>query len=297
MKFKLPILLCVSVLVSLFLATFSAFANTSTSYKYNASDVIRYALTAHGIRYKLRSHRGAINRWYPNRSKQSRLRRNKYNRIRTVVGGNTDCSGLYSAAIRWGGYRHPKARKSAIGTASIYSYARRKRNGFYFVKGSPSKVVRHGDGLIARRKYRGHVLLFNGVNSRGRVETVEAGGRKRGVGAFATSWSSLARRRMKVVRHRSIYPDVQSRRRVFRPAEASARVTTYRRHVMPPPPQQKPEPPREGSFYRVRSGDSDTAIAARFGLSLAKLASINPGVNLKRLYVGQKLRVLDRRTA
>jgi LysM repeat protein len=42
-------------------------------------------------------------------------------------------------------------------------------------------------------------------------------------------------------------------------------------------------------FYVVRSGDSLSAIAAKTGVSLSRLQSLNPGVNPTALQVGQRL--------
>lgn len=46
-----------------------------------------------------------------------------------------------------------------------------------------------------------------------------------------------------------------------------------------------------GSTYTVRSGDHDGKIARRFGLTVEKLHALNPGVNFRKLQIGEKLRI------
>lgn len=45
------------------------------------------------------------------------------------------------------------------------------------------------------------------------------------------------------------------------------------------------------SYYTVRSGDTFGKIAQRHGMSISQLRRLNPGINIDRLSVGQKIRV------
>jgi membrane-bound lytic murein transglycosylase D len=55
--------------------------------------------------------------------------------------------------------------------------------------------------------------------------------------------------------------------------------------------QQQTPPPPAKKYYSVRSGDTFSKIAQRHGLSQAQLSKLNPGVNINKLTVGQRLRV------
>lgn len=52
-----------------------------------------------------------------------------------------------------------------------------------------------------------------------------------------------------------------------------------------------PQPASKDAVYVVRPGDSASAIAARHGLPLRKLIQLNPGRELERLQVGDRIRV------
>jgi len=52
-----------------------------------------------------------------------------------------------------------------------------------------------------------------------------------------------------------------------------------------------PETQPQDATYVVRQGDVAAQIAARFGLKLEQLWQLNPGVNLNRLQIGDKIRV------
>ena len=52
-----------------------------------------------------------------------------------------------------------------------------------------------------------------------------------------------------------------------------------------------PSKPAKRTFYVVQSGDTFGTIAAKAGISVAQLQSLNPGVSSNALQVGQKLRV------
>lgn len=45
------------------------------------------------------------------------------------------------------------------------------------------------------------------------------------------------------------------------------------------------------SFYTVQAGDTFGTIAAKVGISVERLQSLNPGVSSNALQVGQKLRI------
>lgn len=54
-----------------------------------------------------------------------------------------------------------------------------------------------------------------------------------------------------------------------------------------------PTPPKQpvNKYYNVRSGDNFSTVARRHGLTQTQLKKLNPGVNVNRLDIGQKLRV------
>ncbi len=49
--------------------------------------------------------------------------------------------------------------------------------------------------------------------------------------------------------------------------------------------------PAPEKYYRVQRGDNDWKIARRLGVSVSQLHSANPGVNWRKLQIGQKLKV------
>jgi LysM repeat protein len=54
----------------------------------------------------------------------------------------------------------------------------------------------------------------------------------------------------------------------------------------------KVEPPKPvKKYYSVKSGDTFSKVASRHGLTQAQLTKLNPGININRLTVGQRLRV------
>jgi LysM repeat protein len=53
-----------------------------------------------------------------------------------------------------------------------------------------------------------------------------------------------------------------------------------------------PTPPAPAKkYYNVRSGDTFGKIAQRHNMTLEQLKKINPGINISRLTVGQRIRV------
>lgn len=59
----------------------------------------------------------------------------------------------------------------------------------------------------------------------------------------------------------------------------------------PTPPDPAPEPPASDATYTVHSGDTLSAIAARFGTTVDVLASLNAISNPNQIYAGQTLRL------
>lgn len=266
---------------------FSSIQLNAQEIKYNASDVVRYALTSHGIEYLLRDRRGATNRW----SVVNNLERFE-KRTRGRGRYNTDCSGLASAAIRYGGYRAPDSPKSALSTLGIQNSAARGQNNLRFVGrvgDNYRELVRHGDMLNVRipgRQY-GHVFLFNGHNSRGQIETVEARSRATGVGRFTRTWNRL-HQNYRIVRSTEVYDDVQDTRKVFQLSDADA---ANRQYAPGQAPQRSSFESVSSRTYEVVAGDTGSKIAQSFGISLSALQSANPGVNWRRLQIGQKLNI------
>lgn len=54
-----------------------------------------------------------------------------------------------------------------------------------------------------------------------------------------------------------------------------------------------PDLPDDG-VYRIQAGDTLSAIASRFGVSLTELMNANPGVNPNRLQIGQQIQIPNR---
>jgi LysM repeat protein len=65
------------------------------------------------------------------------------------------------------------------------------------------------------------------------------------------------------------------------PATVTTAATTTKK------PTKRPGP----RFYVVQSGDSFGTIAAKAGISVARLEALNPGVSSNALRVGQKLHI------
>ena len=70
------------------------------------------------------------------------------------------------------------------------------------------------------------------------------------------------------------------------PATASASTPASR-----PAAAQAPGSPAAGCAHEVRSGETARSIASLYGMTLSRLQSLNPGVNLNNLHVGQLLNV------
>lgn len=265
------------------------------SEQFTSSQVIRYALTAHGINYLLRDRRGSTNAWTPNLKQSSNAQYNG-SYVQRTVKGDTDCSGLFSAAIRYKGYRHPSKRKPSLFTGSIHESARKRKNGLRFVgkRGEFREVVQHGDAFNKVRsagKGYGHVFFFNGINTTGSVETVEAKCTKCGVGAFRRSWNQILKAGYRIVRSDNVVDDVKNKFRVFTPKEGSAKKNSQ--YIIPTPHQRPYQGESEESdSYRIRRGDNLISIAESHGISLEEILEWNPQIKKPQLIrVGAYIRI------
>jgi len=246
--------------------------------KYRSSDVVKYALTAKGIRYLLRDKKGAVNAW------NSDVNGSRW--------GNTDCSGLASAAIRYGGYKSPEKKgKAALSTAGIGAAASKHRNGLSYIGSTKSMKsnVQHGDLINRTGKPYGHVFIYNGENSKGLIETVEARCTKCGVGRFTKSWSSVYKTNYRLVRSSNVVDDVNSRRKNFKLSDADGSNRTTSSSAKPS--SRASTSSSSSDDYKVKRGDTGSEIAKELGVSLSKLMKANPGVDWRRLSIGQKINI------
>jgi LysM repeat protein/uncharacterized protein YfaT (DUF1175 family) len=272
--------------------------SANAAVKYNSSDVIKYALTSHGIRYLLRDKRGSVNAWKVGEKNLSKISTSGRH-VPSKRWGNTDCSGLVSAAYRYKGYSHPTRRgKPSLSTWYIGDSAKKKRANLSIVA-SGSKMRRnakHGDLLNRTGKPYGHVYIFNGENSKGLIESVEARCTKCGVGQFYRNWNQAVKTRYKLVRSSEVRNNIKSKRTVIHRREAQAVRSTLGKSYRPSKKERSSttarnnsKPARSNGSYRVRSGDTGARIAKRQGLSWNSLKRANPGVRWNRLKIGQKL--------
>lgn len=247
--------------------------------KYRASDVVKYALTAKGIQYKLRDKKGAVNAW------NSNLNASRW--------GNTDCSGLASAAIRYNGYKAPEKKgKAALSTAGIGTAAAKGRSGLKVIGSTNSMKsnATHGDLINRTGKPYGHVFIYNGENSKGLIETVEAKCTKCGVGRFTRSWSSTYKTKYKLVRSSNVVDDVNSRRKNFQLSDADgSNRTTSSAAVASKPVSTSSK--NSSDTYKIRRGDTGADIAKEHGVSLNELKRANPSVDWRRLNIGQEINI------
>ncbi len=250
----------------------------SAATKYRASDVVKYALTAKGIRYLLRDKKGSVNAWNSN--------------VNASRWGNTDCSGLASAAIRYGGYKSPEKKgKAAMSTAGIGDAAARGRSGLKFIGSTKTMKANanHGDLINRTGKPYGHVFIYNGENSKGLIETVEAKCTKCGVGRFTRSWSSTYKTNYKLVRSSNVVDDVKSKRTNFKLSDADASNKT----TSSPASSSRSSSSSSSSSdsYKVKRGDTGAEIAKAHGVSLSTLKRANPSVDWRRLDIGQEINI------
>jgi len=264
--------------------------------QYNASDVLRYALTAHGISYLLRDKPGSVNAWKVEETAELIKVETLADTVVASRWGNTDCSGLTSAAYRYLRFKKPKdSAKPALSTSLFAEAAKDKKNGFYFVEGSLPKLAQHGDLINRTGAPYGHVFLFNGMNERGLVETVEARCTKCGVGRFVRGWNDVLASSYKIVRNTSINQDITDARRNFTLAEASAVETTYKASRPSAEPEERRRPRwwpfghKDKVGYEVLSGVGAAEIAKANDVSVKTLMTLNKGIDWRRLKVGDKL--------
>jgi LysM repeat protein len=71
--------------------------------------------------------------------------------------------------------------------------------------------------------------------------------------------------------------------RALHPTHAVAKPKTHSVHHRSPKLAQR--------YYRVRAGDTLTAIAAKHGLSTLRLQKLNPALNPTALFLGQRIRL------
>jgi LysM repeat protein len=79
-------------------------------------------------------------------------------------------------------------------------------------------------------------------------------------------------------------------------ATTSAAIPTAPRRTAPAPTTTrrvppKRRPPATQRFYTVVAGDTFAVIAAKTGVSAAKIQQLNPTVQSTALFIGQKLRI------
>jgi membrane-bound lytic murein transglycosylase D len=72
-------------------------------------------------------------------------------------------------------------------------------------------------------------------------------------------------------------------------AEIPATATVAPKTTVTAPKTTKPAPTKK--YYTVKSGDTFSKIASKYGLSQSKLSKLNPGININKIRVGQKIRV------
>ncbi|MBI4520559.1 MAG: LysM peptidoglycan-binding domain-containing protein [Gemmatimonadetes bacterium] len=77
--------------------------------------------------------------------------------------------------------------------------------------------------------------------------------------------------------------------------QIAVRLATFRRDATAASTATAPERTAgNGSLvhvHEVRRGDTLTAIGRRYGVTLRALLSANPGINARRLLVGQRIRI------
>ncbi len=76
----------------------------------------------------------------------------------------------------------------------------------------------------------------------------------------------------------------------------AAPVTEVKPLPPPPPPKKvapvaKPEPVKDATVYKVRSGDTLSGISAKYNVRMSAIIAQNPGINPNRIRVGQKIKI------
>jgi LysM repeat protein len=253
---------------------------------YHASDVLRYALTAHGITYKLRDKKGSVNRWKADAESLKGL--SSVKKMPAKRWGNTDCSGLASAAWRYLGFERPEDKKvNVMSTFYFNHHPKWDRRGMIYVgnySSNKSKLIQHGDVLNRTSKPYGHVLLFNGLLKSGKFSSAEAKGSKFGVGAFTRSWNQMGR--FRIIRSKHILNDFGSKYYSVPLSEAKVVVSTAGKLTK----YMKPVIRQAHWIYLVQKGDSAETIAVELDTTVEELKALNPKADFERLKLGQKLR-------
>lgn len=250
----------------------------------NSSDVIKYALTSHGIKYLLRDKKGSVNAWKSN-EKITHIAANGSS-VPAKRWGNTDCSGLVSAAIRFQGDFAPEKRgKPALSTLAFAQYAKKKKAGLYFAATGSSMVkeARHGDLINRSGSPYGHVFLYNGSDSRNMINTVEARCTKCGVGAFVKSWNDVLKTNYKLIRSKNVVNDVNSSKRVFKLSEASAKKGSSGNKSLTGEDLN--------NEHTVAPGETLRSIAATYNMNKNEIIKLNPDINFNRLKIGDQILV------
>lgn len=283
--------------IKLLAATLIAGPLQASDFKYNASDVIRYALTSHGITYLLMNKKGTLNRWKHEPEKANKLK-DGTNSVSQVRWGNTDCSGLASAALRYGEFYMPEEKKpQTIATKHFAKLAKANKRGLSII-GTKAQIVnnvRHGDAVNYTSSPYGHIFLFNGKMANGMMRTVEAKGSKYGVGSMVRSFNSLSKRDWHIIRSKYVYNDVKDIKKFYPVATASSVETTFNKEdvsdVATNGVSSSAIKKQIKGSYNVKSGDTGLGIAKKLGVSLSELERVNPSINWGRLSIGQKINV------
>lgn len=290
-------------------------AGHQSHHKYNASDVIRYALTSHGINYVLRSKFSkSLNRWKFEPKKANALTEGA-KKVKQARWGTTDCSGLASAAYRYGRYYRPEEKRNSalvtkgghvLGTVHFNAMATNKngyenlgKKGFSVVATKRSKIqqtIKHGDNLNRTGKPVGHIILFNGKKpSTNEFYSVEARGSGYGVGRMRRGWNLKGK--YKTIRQRNVYMDVADINKSFSVKEASIAKTTLGKSgaaevaVVEVKPGEGATTTIKYETYKVVRGDVGGKIARKHGISFSKLEAANPSVNWRRIRIGDSIKI------
>lgn len=257
-----------------------------------SSEVLKYGLTAHGIKYLLRDKPGALNAWKSNESLENV--KTDGTTVTASRWGNTDCSGLVSASIRYQGHHlTEKSGKPALSTYMIDEHASKQKSNLSIIASGQEMIsnVRHGDLLNRTGSPYGHVVMFNGEDERNLFHSVEAKCTKCGVGAFVRSWNDMLATSYKLIRSNKVSDDIKNRKTIIPVSEA--RALKIQASV---PPAPKPEPRRggilrwlSGNRHIVAPGENLESISTYYEMSEIDLKKINSDINFNRLKVGEEI--------
>jgi LysM repeat protein len=275
---------------SLILANSNGMASEA---QFNASDVLKYAVTSHGTQYLLRWSSRSLNAWFP--GTKARVYRNSV-KIKGIK-GNTDCSGLVAASLRHNGYRKPQKTKTAAPrTYEFDKLAKSNKKGLHYFKVKNNrKYVKHGDALnriVPNNIRKGHIILFNGHLKNGQLSTVEAKCFKCGVGRFSKSWNRTSRSaHYKILRSKLIHANVKNKFKVFSTAEGSIKKSTYKKSssAVENSNNSIANNPTSKRFYTVKATDNGWKIAKTHGIKWSELQKANPNIDWRRMRPGLKI--------